>query len=555
MKEFIDGAAFRQMVLYAAAAIKQHMEEINDLNVFPVPDGDTGTNMSLTMGAAAAELKKYGEEPVGKTAERTANALLRGARGNSGVILSLLFRGMSKTMKKKETVNGVDLADALGAGVSTAYSAVMKPAEGTILTVSRLVAQRAVEAAEEQNEAEFVLQAAIDAGEDALAQTIHQNPVLQKAGVVDAGGKGYLIILRGMLSALRGEEMPLPAEANQQTMQPKEKADFNQFTQEEITFGYCTEFIAARADGRSAAPLREFLNHLGDSLVLVEDEEIIKVHVHTDHPGKVLEEALKYGALLTVKVENMREQHSEILEEAAQMPAREPGQEQENWQVAPAEKHFGFVAVCAGEGLASVFADLGCDRTINGGQTMNPATEDILKAVEQTPSEVVYVLPNNKNIIMAAEQCVSIAHKKVVVIPTRSVPQGVAAMLAMDPEADEEQNTREMTQAAEQVNTIQITYAARDSSFDGVEISAQDYLALYNDALFGTSRDLNTLFAQLTERVTQENPQFITVYYGQQVSEEDAQAVADRFAAACPDAEVSVLNGGQPVYYYMISVE
>ena len=555
MKEFIDGAAFRQMVLYAAAAIKQHMEEINDLNVFPVPDGDTGTNMSLTMGAAAAELKKYGEEPVGKTAERTANALLRGARGNSGVILSLLFRGMSKTMKKKETVNGVDLADALGAGVSTAYSAVMKPAEGTILTVSRLVAQRAVEAAEEQNEAEFVLQAAIDAGEDALAQTIHQNPVLQKAGVVDAGGKGYLIILRGMLSALRGEEMPLPAEANQQTMQPKEKADFNQFTQEEITFGYCTEFIAARADGRSAAPLREFLNHLGDSLVLVEDEEIIKVHVHTDHPGKVLEEALKYGALLTVKVENMREQHSEILEEAAQMPAREPGQEQENWQVAPAEKHFGFVAVCAGEGLASVFADLGCDRTINGGQTMNPATEDILKAVEQTPSEVVYVLPNNKNIIMAAEQCVSIAHKKVVVIPTRSVPQGVATMLAMDPEADEEQNTREMTQAAEQVNTIQITYAARDSSFDGVEISAQDYLALYNDALFGTSRDLNTLFAQLTERVTQENPQFITVYYGQQVSEEDAQAVADRFAAACPDAEVSVLNGGQPVYYYMISVE
>ncbi|MBQ1351358.1 MAG: DAK2 domain-containing protein [Oscillospiraceae bacterium] len=555
MKEFIDGAAFRQMVLYAAAAIKQHMEEINDLNVFPVPDGDTGTNMSLTMGAAAAELKKYGEEPVGKTAERTANALLRGARGNSGVILSLLFRGMSKTMKKKETVNGVDLADALGAGVSTAYSAVMKPAEGTILTVSRLAAQRAVEAAEEQNEAEFVLQAAIDAGEDALAQTIHQNPVLQKAGVVDAGGKGYLIILRGMLSALRGEEMPLPAEANQQTMQPKEKADFNQFTQEEITFGYCTEFIAARADGRSAAPLREFLNHLGDSLVLVEDEEIIKVHVHTDHPGKVLEEALKYGALLTVKVENMREQHSEILEEAAQMPAREPGQEQENWQVAPAEKHFGFVAVCAGEGLASVFADLGCDRTINGGQTMNPATEDILKAVEQTPSEVVYVLPNNKNIIMAAEQCVSIAHKKVVVIPTRSVPQGVAAMLAMDPEADEEQNTREMTQAAEQVNTIQVTYAARDSSFDGVEISAQDYLALYNDALFGTSRDLNTLFAQLTERVTQENPQFITVYYGQQVSEEDAQAVADRFAAACPDAEVSVLNGGQPVYYYMISVE
>ena len=554
MKEFIDGAAFRQMVLSAASAIGMHVQEINDLNVFPVPDGDTGTNMSLTIGAAVSELQKQPEQDVGKMAEVTANALLRGARGNSGVILSLLFRGMSKSMKGKKAIDGVQLAEALNAGVSAAYGAVMKPAEGTILTVSRLAAQRAQEAAGEQNGAEFVLQSAIEAGTAALAETIHQNPVLKKAGVVDAGGKGYLIILGGMLRALRGEEIP-EVEKPRQAEAPREKADFQKFHQEEITFGYCTEFIAQRADSRPVGPLRAFLSGMGDSLVLVEDEEIIKVHVHTNNPGKVLEEALHYGALLTVKVENMREQHSEILEEAVQTapPAKQP--EEESWQVAPAEKQYGFVAVCAGEGLTGVFTDLGCDGVISGGQTMNPSTEDILKVVEQTPAEVVYVLPNNKNIIMAAEQCVPIAQKKVIVIPTRTVPQGVAAMLAVDLEAAEDQNTQEMKQAAEQVDTIQITYAARNSSFDGFQIAEQDYLALYNDALFGTSRNLSELISQLTERVSGKSPQFITVYYGQQVSEADAQAVADSFAVACPDAEVGVLNGGQPVYYYMISVE
>jgi DAK2 domain fusion protein YloV len=554
MKEFIDGAAFRQMVLSAASAIGMHVQEINDLNVFPVPDGDTGTNMSLTIGAAVSELQKQPEQDVGKMAEVTANALLRGARGNSGVILSLLFRGMSKSMKGKEAIDGVQLAEALNAGVSAAYGAVMKPAEGTILTVSRLAAQRAQEAAGEQNGAEFVLQSAIEAGTAALAETIHQNPVLKKAGVVDAGGKGYLIILGGMLRALRGEEIP-QVEMPRQAEAPREKADFQKFHQEEITFGYCTEFIAQRADSRPVGPLRAFLSGMGDSLVLVEDEEIIKVHVHTNNPGKVLEEALHYGALLTVKVENMREQHSEILEEAVQTPPPAKQPEEESWQVAPAEKQYGFVAVCAGEGLTGVFTDLGCDGVISGGQTMNPSTEDILKVVEQTPAEVVYVLPNNKNIIMAAEQCVPIAQKKVIVIPTRTVPQGIAAMLAVDLEAAEDQNTQEMKQAAEQVDTIQITYAARNSSFDGFQIAEQDYLALYNDALFGTSRNLSELISQLTERVSGKSPQFITVYYGQQVSEADAQAVADSFAAACPDAEVGALNGGQPVYYYMISVE
>jgi DAK2 domain fusion protein YloV len=545
MKEFIDGAAFRQMIQYAASSINLHKQVINDLNVFPVPDGDTGTNMSLTIGAAATELNKQDTEDVGKAAEVTANALLRGARGNSGVILSLLFRGMSKSLKGKPTVDGREFAEALNAGVAAAYNAVMKPAEGTILTVSRRCAKRAEEAAEENAAAEFVLEAAIETGKKALAETMHQNPVLKKAGVIDAGGKGYLIILEGMLSALRGEA---PLETLEETAQtwaaPREKADFGQFGQEEITFGYCTEFIASKASPKPVEPLRAFLNGMGDSLVLVDDDEIIKVHVHTNNPGQVLEEALKYGPLLTVKVENMREQHSEILEDA-----------EEEWRVAPAEKQYGFVAVCAGDGLAAVFADLGCDGVINGGQTMNPSTEDILKKIENTPAEVVYVLPNNKNIIMAAEQCVPLATKKVIVIPTRTVPQGIAAMLAVDPDAEEEMNTNEMLQAMEQVKTIQITYAARDSAFGGFDIAEHDYLALFDDALFGTSKNLSELISQLTDRVLQEDAQFITVYYGENVSEQDAQGVADQFSAACPQVEVSILKGGQPVYYYMISVE
>jgi DAK2 domain fusion protein YloV len=550
MKEFIDGTAFQKMIQYAASSINLHKQVINDLNVFPVPDGDTGTNMSLTLGAAATELSKHEIRDVGKAAEVTANALLRGARGNSGVILSLLFRGMSKTMKGQETVDGKAFAEALNAGVSAAYNAVMKPAEGTILTVSRRCAKRAEEAAEENAAAEFVLEAAIATGEEALAETINQNPVLKKAGVIDAGGKGYLIILEGMLSALRGEAPPeAPAEETARAGEaPREKADFGRFAQGEIAFGYCTEFIASKASQTSIEPLRAFLNGMGDSLVLVDDDEIIKAHVHTNNPGQVLEEALKYGPLLTVKVENMREQHSEILEEAA-APAEEA------WHPAPAEKQYGFAAVCAGDGLAAVFSDLGCDGVISGGQTMNPSTDDILKTIESTPSEVVYVLPNNKNIIMAAQQCIPLASKKVVVIPTRTVPQGIASMLAVDPDAEEDVNTAEMTQAMEQVKTILITYAARDSSFDGFHISEHDYLALLNDALFGTSKDLSELISRLTEQALQEDAQFITVYYGENVSEQEAQAVADQFSAACPEVEVSVLRGGQPVYYYMISVE
>lgn len=544
MVDYIDGAAFRQMLLYAAASIQAQKQMVNDLNVFPVPDGDTGTNMSLTMSAAAAELKKHTPQEVGKAAEIAAGALLRGARGNSGVILSLLFRGFSRALKDKAVIDGREFAAALGDGVAAAYNAVMKPAEGTILTVSRRSAKQAAEEAEKNPAAEAVLDETVRAAKIALAETIHQNPVLKKAGVIDAGGKGYVIILEGMLSALRGEAVPVAEAAAPE----KERADFAEISGADIRFGYCTEFIAARRTQKSIPLLREFLNRMGDSLVLVDDEEILKVHVHTNNPGAVLEEALTYGPLLTVKVENMREQHSGLLREAGEETAPER-------RIAPPEKKYGFVSVCAGDGIAAVFRDLGCDGIISGGQTMNPSTEDILKEIDRTPAEIVYVLPNNKNIIMTAQQCQPLSDKRVVVLPTRTIPQGIAAMLAAETEADEETNTAEMTEAFGRVKTLQVTYAARDSVFDGFSINEHDYLALTDEGLFGTDKDLAALFARLAAHIAENPVEFITIYYGENVTAEDAARVSDQFTAACPGAEVSLLEGGQPVYYYMISVE
>ena len=544
MRTTIDGAAFQQMILHAAAAINAQKQSINDLNVFPVPDGDTGTNMSLTIGTAASELKKQSIPAVSRAAEVTASALLRGARGNSGVILSLLFRGFSKAVKDKSEIDGAALAAAFNEGVTTAYGAVMKPAEGTILTVSRLAAKRATEAAAEISAAEHVLIECIAAAKAALAETINQNPVLKKAGVIDAGGKGYVIILEGMLAALRGE--PMPEAAAEGAAPARDKADFAAFDGGDIRFGYCTEFIAQRTNKKDPRLLRAFLSELGDSLVLVDDEEIIKVHVHTNHPGRVLEEALGYGSLLTVKVENMREQHTEILEAAVAEESSEP---------AAPEKKFGFVAVCAGDGLAAVFTDLGCDGIINGGQTMNPSTEDILRVIERTPAEIVYVLPNNKNIIMAAEQCVPLAHRQVIVLPTKTVPQGIAAMLAVCMESEEEANTAAMLAAAAKVRTAQVTYAARDSEFDGADIHEGDYLALLESQLFGTDRSIEALLTKLASRLAEGKPDFINIFYGENVSAENAEAARKIFQTACPSAELGVLSGGQPVYYYTISAE
>ena len=562
MIDFIDGALFQRMIVHASAAINAQKQSINDLNVFPVPDGDTGTNMSLTISTAAAEAKKKPAATIGQAASTNASALLRGARGNSGVILSLLFRGVAKGLKEVEAADGKIFAAALKSGVAAAYKAVMKPAEGTILTVSRLAADAAVEAAEENNSAEYVLDKAIAAGEVALADTINQNPVLKKAGVVDAGGKGFLVILQGMLNEMRG----LPAPEAEEVAEVKESADFANLTDEDITFTFDTVFIVRKNENTDLDAFRAYLNSIGDSLVIGEDDEAFKVHVHTDIPGAALSEAQKYGTLELAKIENMRTQYEDMaagrapqstddldMDEASK-PAEEP-EEEERWFAAP-EKKFGVVAVCAGEGLASVFRDLGVDNIISGGQTMNPSTADIIKEIDHTPAEIVYVLPNNKNIIMAAEQCVKLAvDKQVVVLPTRTVPQGISALLVMDPDGEEADNTAAMKEAIGAVKTSEVTYAARDSDFDGFEIHEGDYMALSEGQLFGTDQELNALLERLAQNDAHQSAEFINIYYGENVSEEDAEKAAAVFQSNCPQAEITVLAGGQPVYYYMISAE
>ncbi len=543
MRQTINGADFRRLVVNAAAAIELHKQAINELNVFPVPDGDTGTNMSMTISSAVTDLKKAEDPTLEKAASLAASAMLRGARGNSGVILSLLFRGIGKALKGASVCDGVLWAKALQEGVDAAYKAVMKPAEGTILTVARLSAAKAVAAAKENSYFEFVHEAALEEAKVALAGTMNQNPVLKKAGVIDAGGRGWVLALEAMLLALRGEEITAPTgEAGEE---PKEQASFSDFETEDITFTYCTEFIVSRENDKDPEQLRAFLSQLGDSLVLVDDEEIIKVHVHTNNPGTAMQEALTYGSFVTVKVENMRLQHTEkVMSEQELAPT-----------IAAPEKKYGAVAVCAGDGIASVFRDLGADGIISGGQTMNPSTQDILLAVNQVPAEIVFVFPNNKNIIMAAEQVDPLTEKKVVVIPSKTIPQGITALLSFDPEGEEDENIAAMTQALETVDTMQITYAARNSDFDGFDIHEGDYLAMYGSALFGTSRSLSELLKGLAEKVKQEGKSYITIFYGADTTEKQAQKAADIFTKACPNADVNLLQGGQPVYYFLISAE
>ena len=543
MRQTIHGALFRSLIINAAASIEINKQALNDLNVFPVPDGDTGTNMSMTINAAAADLRRAEDPSLEKAASIAASAMLRGARGNSGVILSLLFRGISKRLKGMEHCDGVVWAEALQEGVDAAYKAVMKPAEGTILTVARLAAAKAAQAAKENNHIEFVQEAAIAEAKVALANTINQNPVLKKAGVVDAGGKGWLVALEAMLSALQGEDILVPEYL--EGAEAKESADFGGFDAEDITFTYCTEFIISRENDMDPEKLREFLSSLGDSLVLVDDEEIIKVHVHTNDPGKALHEAMDYGSFVTVKIENMRLQHTEkVMTENEKAP-----------KIAEPVKPFGVVSVCVGDGIADVFKDLGVDGLISGGQTMNPSTQDILEVVNTVPAETVFVLPNNKNIIMAAEQVNGLTPKNVVVIPSKTIPQGITAMLSFNPDGTQDENVDAMTEALDTVETMQVTYAARNSDFDGFLIHEGDYLALYGSALFGTSRDIKVLLKSLAEKVREEGKEYITIYYGADVSDRHAQKTADIFAQICPDADVNLIKGGQPVYYYLISAE
>ena len=542
MRQTINGADFRRLVISAAAGIEINKQKLNDLNVFPVPDGDTGTNMSMTINAAASDLRKLEDPSLEQAGKAAASAMLRGARGNSGVILSLLMRGISRKLKDTDICDGVLWAAALQEGVDAAYKAVMKPAEGTILTVARLAAAKAAQAAQENNYFEYVHEAAIEEAKIALAGTTDMNPVLKKAGVVDAGGKGWLVALEAMLSALRGEDLVAP---EGDSAEVKESANFDDFDTEDITFTSCTEFIISRDNDLDPEKLRDFLSSLGDSLVLVDDDEIIKVHVHTNDPGKALHEAMDYGSFVTVKIENMRLQHTEkVMTEAEKAP-----------KIAAPEKALGVVSVCAGDGLADVFKDLGVDAIISGGQTMNPSTQDILEAVNKVPAEIVFVLPNNKNIIMAAEQVDALTPKKVVVIPSKTVPQGITAMLNFNPDGTEEENIEALTAALDTVDTMSITYAARNSDFDGYDIHEGDYLALYGKALFGTSTDIRVLLRSLAEKVRDDGKEYITIYYGADVKERHAQKAADIFAEVCPNADVNLINGGQPVYYYLISAE
>ena len=562
----INAAAFKESILCAYAALQANIQTINDLNVFPVPDGDTGTNMGLTMEKAAMELRKNEFSTVTAAADCVASALLRAARGNSGVILSLLFRGISKKLKGLHEADAKSFAAAMQEGVNAAYKAVMKPAEGTILTVSRLASEAAVKAAESDAGLEKTLEAAIAAGDEALADTINMNPVLKKAGVVDAGGMGYMVILKAILASLRGEVF-----APQDQMRIEEIADSNVFTggtaMENITFAFDTVYVVSKkSPDVDLEPLRAFLDSIGDSLVISDDDEIFKVHVHTDTPGVALTESQKYGTLELAKIENMvtqaeqlqrgeKAQSTDDLEavdkelEALENAAEEP-------EYAAPEKQFGAVVVAAGEGMQNLFKELGADRVVTGGQTMNPSTDDILREINRTPAETVFVLPNNKNIIMAAEQSVELCKdKRVIVIPTKTVPQGISALLNFNIDENEEPIVEAMKEAAANVHTAMVTYAARDSDFDGHDIHAGEYLALLDGALLGSFKSEDALLAELNRAFSQYDPEFITVYYGEGVEESAADGVAAVLTGGFPEAEISVVNGGQPVYYYMISVE
>ena len=559
MRDYIDAAAFKEMILCADAALNSQIQKINELNVFPVPDGDTGTNMGLTLNNAAAELRKKDFPTVGAAADCVASALLRGARGNSGVILSLLFRGVSKRLKGADKAGAGEFTRAMAEGVEAAYKAVMKPAEGTILTVSRLSAAAAVEAAKTGASLEDCLEVAVAAGGEALDNTINLNPVLKKAGVVDAGGMGYMVILKAMLACLRGE---MTAPAAEELKPIADNDAFGVFDTSEITFAFDTVYIVRKHDPDvNLDPLRAYLTSIGDSLVIGEDDESFKVHVHTNTPGDALNESQKYGTLELAKIENMQTQHDDIMagrkaqstDDLEQIERELEGAEGEF--VAAPEKEYGMVTVCAGAGMEALFRELGVDGIVTGGQTMNPSTDDILHEINRTPASTVFVFPNNKNIIMAAEQCIPLTDKKVVVMPSKTVPQGISALLNFNPDAGEEELTETMLEAMRGVHTAMVTYAARDSDFDGHAIHAGEYLALLDGALLGSYTNIKTLFKELSWEFDKLDPQFITVYYGEDVSGEDAETTAKALEKAFPDAEVTVVNGGQPVYYYMISVE
>lgn len=554
----INGSDLRNAIISGANNILKHKTSVDELNIFPVPDGDTGTNMSMTMGSAAAELSKAQGGKAGDVAHTAASALLRGARGNSGVILSLLFRGFAKGVAGMNEVGGADLANALGLGVEAAYKAVMKPTEGTILTVSRVACEKGKSAAAIDDDVVYVWSAICKGAYESLEQTPELLPVLKKAGVVDAGGQGLCHIFDGMMSVFRDHVIIQndPAENagahGSDDFFRNAAAEFDQV----INFTYCTEFIVGRDPECKKDPmdLRAYLESIGDSAVMVDDEDIIKVHVHTEDPGNALQAGLTYGPLLTVKIENMKEQHRKAAEANEQ---NKPKTEQAPFTPADPVEEIGFVAVAAGDGLKTLFTDLGCTHVVGGGQTMNPSTDDILAAVRATPAKTVLVLPNNKNIIMAAEQTIPmVTDRKVIVLPTRTIPQGLSAMLAYDPDVSVETNTVNMMEAAGNVSTGTVTFAARDSEFGGHKIHKGDILGLDNGKLELIEKDIVHTCSKLTRSMVNRTTSFITIIYGEDINEEQANDAFNRIKSKISsDIEVTLVNGGQPVYYFIVSLE
>ncbi len=554
------GDTLRDAIISAANNLTNNRKQIDDLNVFPVPDGDTGTNMSMTLANSVRELEKLSGATAGKVASVNASALLRGARGNSGVITSLLFRGFAKGIGESEFATAENITAAFELGVKAAYKAVMKPTEGTILTVSRVASEYARAALEDGKDELGVFEAAIEGAKKALGETPELLPALKKAGVVDAGGKGFVIILEGMLSVFKDGVMIQSAAVEESSAEEPSSRNAAGEYETEITFTYCTEFIVNRNReiDKQPAELRAYLETIGDCVVVVDDDEIIKVHVHTDHPGNAIENALTFGQLVHLKIENMRDQHERAkhdAENAQKKPAKSADLTETFTPVTPT-KPVGFVSVCAGDGVAELFRDLGVDTVVSGGQTMNPSTDDILKAVETTPAETVFVLPNNKNIIMAAEQCIPISTRKVIVIHTRTIPQGISAMLAYDPDTEDEANAIEMQKATEKIATGQVTFAARDSDFDGHSIKKGEILAMLGGKISFVENDVDKSVLKLLKQMIKRDSQFVTVIYGEDVSEEQAalleEQIRQKYGAK---TEITVINGGQPIYYYIISVE
>ncbi len=554
----LNGTSYRDMVISGANNLANERENINRLNVFPVPDGDTGINMSLTMGAVRSDLPNF-DGNVSQVADKVANMLLRGARGNSGVILSLFFRGISKECKGKETVDAPDLAAAFKRGVDAAYKSVMKPTEGTILTVMRVSAEKALEKADEyKGRVEEFLPYVLSVAEDTLAKTPEMLPVLKQAGLVDAGGRGLVVIFEGMVAYLKGQPVAL-LDVNESEGEEPASA-FEQFNTEDIVFPYCTECIVGKSEQYlgegKAEKLHKFVLSAGDSAVFVDDTDIIKLHVHTSDPGKVLSEALKFGSLLTVKIENMKEQHSALSSGAAKDVPAAPDAAEEVTDAKP-EKKYGFVAVASGEGMVSVFRDLGADQMVIGGQTMNPSTEDMLKAIRMTPAENVIVLPNNSNIYMvAAQAALLVEDKHVEVLRSVSLPQGISAMLAFNPDGEVEENVEAMKEAMAAVSSLSMTFAAHDSTFDNREIKENQILGLVENKVRYVTDTREECMANLCDDIKAKEAYSVTVFYGDGVSEAEAEAMqAIMQENLGSDVDIMLVNGGQPVYYFIISAE